>query len=178
MKVKCTHCDQDLSKDIIKNFEEYEVGRIICPQCKNNTDRYISEADLLLYLSFTIIFYCGALFIIMTSFKYELNIFTLLINVLLFILMYFILKQTCLLVFKNSFFKKTWQNEDVLDEQELVKKRLKKTQIYAIILVIVFGTQGELLSFFPLLMILFLIVLGWRYYNLLKQEKDLLNKDK
>lgn len=57
MEAKCEKCNKNIKSEINTSFDTYKIGNIVCPYCHTKQSRYVSEADLLLYLLIVEIIY-------------------------------------------------------------------------------------------------------------------------
>lgn len=57
MKTYCERCHHEITEDTDMHFEKYLVGNIKCKKCGFIQRRYISEADLQLYIALSEVLY-------------------------------------------------------------------------------------------------------------------------
>lgn len=121
MKAKCKICNRDLSVEIDSMFENFTIGRTTCKNCGSIQKRYISEGDLLLYLSCEETLYTAVT--IYAAHAYDnLTWTTGIICLLLLVATYIIQKYISRYIYANAPFKKK-VSEKVLDEDKTTVKK-------------------------------------------------------
>ena len=172
MKIKCTHCGQDLSKDIRENFEQYEVGRVICPKCRTKQKRYISESELLMYFGISALSYILLFSVIMGVFRYFGTIpFSFIIIVGLFIIGYFFLRNVSLLIYRNAYFKKDLSEVVFKEDKVSIQKHLRWQFIMFMLVALMFGAIPEYSIYFLIAIGAFIIIVLIKIYLSIKNEK-------
>lgn len=177
MKIKCEKCNQDLSKEIRENFEQYEVGRIVCPKCHCKQKRYISEAELLMYFGISALSYVVLFAIIMAIFKsMDITPVSILMVVALFAIGYIVLKNVSLLIYQNAYFKKELKNIAFVEDKTSIQKHLRWQFIMFMLVALMFGTNDEFSVYFIIAIVAFVIIVGIKIYLSIKNEKTGLKK--
>ena len=173
MKIKCTQCQEDLSKQIRENFEQYEVGRIVCPKCRKKQERYISESELLMYFGISALSYVLLFTIIMILFEYlGTTPIAFIIIAGLFIIGYYFLKNVSLAIYKNAYFKKDLKNVVFKENKMVIQKRLRWQFIMFMLVALMFGTSSEYTVYFIVAISLFAIIVGIKVYLSIKNERQ------
>lgn len=175
MKVTCVYCDHDLSKLVGPRFDQYEVGKIICPQCHKENKRYISEYDLMLHFISSIIIYSGCLMLIIGTLLYMspfIPIYVLIpIILIILVLGFFGIKLSSKYLYLHSYKKNTWMNWNMNDDAKEVSKRMKYQFIMFMLVSFVVGTQKELLLFYAVLILAFVALTIVKAYMCYKRER-------
>ena len=172
MKIKCTHCGEDLSKVIRENFEQYEVGRVICPKCRCKQKRYISESELLMYFGVSALSYVVLFALVMAIFKVVgTTPFGFLLVALLFVIGYFLMKNVSLAIYKYAFFKKDLQNTIFKEDKVSIQKHLRWQFIMFMLVALMFGTNAEFSLYFLIAIGLFVVIVGIKIYLSIKNER-------
>lgn len=125
MKAKCSICKKELSVEIDRRFEKFDVGRATCLKCGSLQKRYISEADLLLYLGCIETLYSGVT--ILAAYTYDnMNEQLWLAGIFAIVLIatYFIQKTLSRYIYNNAPFKKEVANKVFDEDPAKVKKNI------------------------------------------------------
>lgn len=173
MKCLCTKCNQEISKDVEKAIENYELGRIICPHCKMEQKRYLSEADILVYFTLVSIFYC--LLISLFLFMYDvfgINLYVIIAVCIIFILSYFLLKQMTRFIYEKAPFKNDIKNYVIEEDKEAVTKRLRWQFIAFMVVALMMSGQPELAGAYTFLLVAFTIINSIKLYLSVKNERE------
>lgn len=177
MKIVCEHCNKDLQKQVYHQFEQFEVGYVICPHCQKKNKRYLSELDIISYFCLSSLMYTFGLilvFTMMNTFGVTWYVIAITLSVVTF--MFFMMKGSCTLIFNKAFFRQNYRDLDMQEDQKNVQRRLKKEFMSFMIIAFVFGTQTYLLSYFPLMLLLFMLVVIWQITRLIQREKAIVLK--
>ena len=125
MKSNCHICHKDVSQEADKMMEKFIVGRIKCSKCGSTQKRYVSEADLLLYLS--VIFFLYTILTILGSYVYDnldTNWIMLIVFLIVLVIAYFIQKTSSRYIYNNAPFKKEVANKVFDEDAAAVKKNI------------------------------------------------------
>lgn len=125
MKSRCHICNNDVSLEADKMMEKFIVGRIKCSNCGSTQKRYVSEADLLLYLSITYFLYM--LLTIAAVYVYDnlgTNWLMLLGFFAILVLAYFIQKTLSRYIYNNAPFKKAIAYKVIAEDKDKIKKNI------------------------------------------------------
>lgn len=173
MKVECIHCHLDLSKKIQANFEQFECGKVICPHCKKEQKRYISEADLLIYFGFSAVLYCLLLSLVFLVFNLgQISVVTLVLIAILFVIGYFLMKQLINQIYLKAFFKKDLQFKVIEEDAQVVKKRLKWQFMMFMLIALMMSTQPDLIFPFLFMIVAFIIIVMIKVTLSIKKERN------
>ena len=150
----------------------FEVGNIICPKCQKKQSRYISESDLTLYLIFSELFYlvmCS-----LTVLAYIISNqsrWTIVILVPFLIIYLYSLKLISRKIYTNGFFKKDFMDYDFNNDQKAIKKAINFRTVVFYFFSTTLLSIGGMEKYSILFIVLSLLEVCLRYYNVLKQEK-------
>ena len=149
MKIYCEKCGEDITDVISHNLEQNKIGNYICKKCGNKQKRYISETDLLVYLTFQEAIYFLLSFI--TSLLF--NIYKLSIVIIIFLLAMFIVAIICTTYFKtylyiNAPLKKATMFKARNEDQNKIAKSIRWQFLMFFALVITFFTTNTAYWFF------------------------------
>lgn len=181
MKIYCEKCHSEISNTIDTRFEQYKVGHIICPHCNHKQARYISEADLMLFLGVNCIFYMFASYgviTLMTTIGF--NFYLIPAIIAAYIIIYIIQKTISKSIYKNAYFKKEIKNVDIIEDANAITKKMRVQFAAFIFIIIMFGTGTNDMRLYLLLSLVFSIVIFIKVYLLIKNEKataTIKNKD-
>ena len=177
MKIKCEKCGQDLSKNIRESFEQYEIGRTVCPKCHTKQKRYISESELLMYFGVQALFYVVIFTIIMAILKYIGIIpISFILIAAIFVIGYFILKNVSLLIYEKAYFKQELKNVVFVEDKTSIQKHLRWQFIMFMLVALMFGTMDEYSFYFIVAIVAFVIIVAIKVYLSIKNEKIGLKK--
>lgn len=142
MRINCEKCGKDITDIVSRHFENNKVGNCTCDKCGCKQKRYISEADLLIYLSFQEIVYFILSFITSLLFNtYKISISIILILLALFILAIITATFFKSYVYVNAPFKKATKNKAKDENQEKIAKSIRWQFLMFFALVITFFTE-------------------------------------
>lgn len=173
MKIKCTHCGEDISKEIRSNFEDYTVGRIVCPHCHTKQKRYISESELLMYFGISALAYVLLFSIIVLIYDLVgVNPLAIFLIVGLFIIGYFFTINFASAIYKYAFFKKDLQNIVFKEDKKAIQKHLRWQFIMFMLAAFMLGYDPEFKLYFFIAIIAFTIIVGVKVYLSIKNERN------
>ena len=144
MKIYCEKCKKDITTNINERFDKNIIGNVICPNCMHKQSRYLSGADLLIYLtSIEIIFWIISL-IIFFIYNYVEISFTLIpiFIIILFLLILFtnMIKNN---IYLKGLFKKIPINIEFNEDVEKIKKSYRTQFIIFLACIIICITKKE-----------------------------------
>lgn len=172
MKIYCEKCKQDISKIVDTNIESYSSGRLRCPHCSKQQQRYISEADLMMYFTISCLFYIIAAYVIAEAFVIVgLSWYLIPIILLLLIGCYFIQKYISRYVYEKAPGKTKWKNIPVSEDEKSITKRMRYQQAIFTCLIILLGTGTGEIWMFAVVALIFTIVCLIKTISLIKKEK-------
>lgn len=182
MKICCNKCKENISLTIQERFEQFEVGRVICPKCKTKQKRYLSESDMLIYFLISALSYILLFTIIMMLFnQFDFTITTWVLMAIVFISGLIFMKQLSLYIYDKALFKKDFKDIALEEDKDVIRKRMRWQFIMFMLLVLFTGTSGGLEIYFIGLISIFTAVVGIKIYLSLKNEKNAasvkINKD-
>ena len=150
MKINCESCGKPITSQVNSRFEQFEPGRVVCPHCGHKQKRYISEADLLIYLI--------VLVFIFFLLNWKMQVWILILAVGLFVATYFAMKYGSAMLYEKAYFKADIKNKVIQEDVNTVRKRLKTQFILFMLVAFMFGTQPEFIPFFFILITAFLML--------------------
>lgn len=154
MKIYCEHCHHDISTLCDTHFEQNEIGRIQCPHCRKKQKRYISEADLLTYFTFSELLYIILVLVTTAFFRlFGLSVITLIAIIIMFTLAYLGAKQLSRTIYSTGGWKKETMYTSLDEDAESIKKSMKWQFILFFALAITYATGTEFSLFFIAMMI-------------------------
>lgn len=172
MKIYCEKCHEDISADVDKRFEQFEIGNVICSKCHEKQRRYLSEADLLFYFGISSIFYL-ILFIILSQLINYLGINALTIAIILSILViaFFFQKNLSRSQYQKAYFKKKTRYTRFNEDKQTVAKSLKLQFMAFIVIALMFGTNPEMTLPFILFSLTFVFIIFLKLFLLIKNGR-------
>lgn len=173
MKIYCEKCKQEITKETSKQFENFEVGQVVCHNCKTKQKRYLSEADILLYFGMsTIIYVLTFVFIIMLYGFYSINISVVIGICLLFVIAYIALKYTTSMIYTKAYFKQDLKYKVMTENKDLIAKRMKWQLIMFMLIAFMFGSNPEYFPVFIVLIVAFLIIILIKFRLQVRNERE------
>lgn len=173
MKCLCTKCNKEISKEVEKAIENYELGHIVCPNCKMKQKRYLSEADILVYFTLVSIFYC--LLISLFLFIYDtfgINVPVVISICIIFIVSYFLLKQITRFIYEKAPFKTDIKNYEIEEDKEAVTKRMKWQFIAFMVVALMMSAEPTLAGVYSFLLVAFAGINSIKLYLSIKNERN------
>ena len=172
MKIVCEKCNHDLTLQVNKHFDSFEVGQVQCPECQKIQSRYISESDILLYLGMSELLYL-ALSVITLVFFYNVGISFWLVPVFLvmFAIGFFVQRKVSYYIYTVAPMKQDYKNV-VFKEDVMQIKRSNNWQFilfFALAITAVTGTTFQL--FFLVVAILAIILTFVKFFLCIKKER-------
>lgn len=173
MKVSCPKCEKNMQVEINKSFENFLVGQVDCVKWNYTFKRYISEADLEIYLAITETFYL----LLSIIFKHLLdnfgfNILIILLIVVIVVLTMFMFKQVGNYIFINGLLKKEWVNLRFNEDIKKVRRAMTFQQILFIALVLMYFMGQAPTTMFLIAAALANIVSYLRYVQIINRERS------
>lgn len=139
MKVYCERCHKDLSVDVDRALEKFEVGSIKCDKCNYIQNRYITETDLQLNIAIS-----ETIYLILTAmclYVYDNMGSSLWLLLLIFpflVIGYFGVKQVSRWIYLKSPGKKETANCKIKEDQEKIRKSMSGQ--FSIFFILAFAT--------------------------------------
>lgn len=172
MKVYCETCHQDITVEVDKNIENYRVGRIVCPHCRREQKRYISEADVLLFFGISETFY--VMLSLLTEFlfrRWGVSLLSILILAACVIASYFASKSLSAAIYEKAFFKKENRNSVFHEDAETIQRNISWQFMLFFAIIISYLTIPEGKPFFAIAMPLSVILTFAKFFLQLRNEK-------
>ena len=144
MKIGCDKCGKDITSLIYQEMEKNTPKSIICPTCRVEQKRYLSEADFQIYMVFVEATYFLLSFI--TAFLLSFigfNITFGIIFIILFIGSIFITNKFKYAVYKKGIFKKETMYIKQNENSKTISRSLRWQFILFFALVITFVTEFD-----------------------------------
>lgn len=173
MKIYCENCKKNISGYVERNIDEYRVGYVICPYCKQKQKRYISESDLLLYFAISELFYLVLSIITIILLNLANGIWMMLaICIPLLIIGFIIQRQIIHKIYLNAYGKKEYANIDLKEDGPAIIKSISWQYMLFFALAITFITVSEAKIFFGIMCVISVCLSFLKYYLCIKKEKE------
>lgn len=177
MKLYCEQCKKEITGYVNKNIDDYNVGQVLCPNCKHKQSRYISESDLLLYFAISELFYLIISIITMLMFKFAHSVLAMIaIAVPLLIVAYFVQREIIHRIYTNAYGKEDFKNHVFKEDGESIRKSISWQYMLFFAVAITFVTMEDVRIWFGILSVLAVILSFVKYKLCLKREKQELHK--
>lgn len=171
MKTNCSICKTDLSQEIDRRFEKFEVGKVTCKKCGSKQKRYISEADLLLYLTLVELLYI--VLTVIVGFAFDLGYWwLLLLTGVILALSIFSQRNISRYIYNNAPFKKEVKDKEFNEDAAKVKKNINIQ--FSLFILLAFGSvvfNDYRIDLYGLLAIDIIVSL-LRFILAVRKEKD------
>lgn len=172
MKIKCDKCGKDISVYVDQRFEQFSIGRIVCPSCNKKQNRWLTHFDLMMYLGISCIFYIIVAYLFMNAMNwFGLRWYIIVTMLILYVLLYLILKAIDRNIYLKAPFKKEWMNKEIYEDAAKVKKTMRVEFAAYVAIVIMMGTGTYSPWIFALISLIFGTVIFIKSYFLLRNEK-------
>ena len=172
MKIKCEKCGKDISVYVDQRFEQFTIGRVVCPECKKKQARWLTHFDLMMYLGISCIFYIIVAYIMMNVFDWlGFKWYVIVSMLVLYVILYIILKAIDRRIYLKAPFKKEWMNKEIYEDANKVKKTMRVEFAAYVAIVIMMGTGTYSPMIFAAMSLIFGAVIFIKTYFLLKNEK-------
>ena len=160
MKVRCEKCGKLINNEVDRAFEEFNCGRVVCPDCKARQKRYLSETDLLVYFGMAATLYFIMITIVFMMFNFvAIDVTTVAVIAGLLVANYFLFKWIARFVYTKAPFKEKYKNYALDEDKEAVSKRTR-WQFFAFIVVsLMLVGQPNLAGPYFFLLIAFIIII-------------------
>ena len=171
MKANCRICKNDFSQEIDRKFEKFEIGTVVCKKCGSKQKRYISEADLLLYLTAVEFLYFILTIVICYCFDYA-YWWLIVIAIVVLIAALFVQKTISRFIYNNAPFKKEIAEKNINEDETKVKKNINIQ--FSIFILLAFGSiifkeyRFELIGLLGIDIIISLL----RFIQIVRKEKE------
>lgn len=177
MKCLCTKCNKEISKEVEKSVENYELGHIICPHCKMKQKRYLSEADILVYFTSVSIFYCFLISLFLFIYDtFGINVSVVIFISIIFVISYFLLKQMTRFIYEKAPFKTDIKNYEIEEDKDAVTKRMKWQFIAFMVVALLMSAEPTLVGVYSFLLIAFAGINSIKLYLSIKNERNYVYK--
>lgn len=174
MKIYCDKCKKDIGVKIHEQFEKNQVGRIECPHCHTVQKRYLSEADLLIYLAYSEICYFILSFITILLFdSMKIGILTIVIVIILFAVVILTTSYFKKYIYTNGFIKKETMYIEQNENSNAIARSIRWQFLLFFALVITFFTMDEAFWFFVAASIFAILITCVKVVLAVKKEKAL-----
>ena len=173
MKIHCEHCGQEINASCCRNIENYQVGRIVCPSCRHEQKRYISEADLLLYFGISEAMYVGMSLLMVAIFRYwGVSWNSAFVILFLIILSFLLSKELAAAIYQKAFFKKEWKNKVFSEDAKAIQKNISWQFMLFFAITITFLTVKEGRLFFAIAMPLAVLLTFVKFFLQIRNERN------
>lgn|GEM_PF-1515974 len=173
MKIICERCGEDISRLVSDQFEKNMVGQIECPKCHNKQKRYLSEADITTYMTFTQGLYFLLTFITTLTFDtMGLTITTGVTVVGMLVIAGYGTGKFKELIYTKSIGKKETMNIVMDEDAEKISKAMRWQFLLFFALVITFFTSENVYWVFVALSVAVLIINSIKVRLIIKKEKE------
>ena len=178
MKILCEKCNQNISVKVDSLFESYSVGKIQCDKCKKLSNRYISEADILLYYGLSEVIYV-VISLVTKAFMNSTGFTWWMMGVIVLVLIayFFLQKQLSRLIYVNAYFKKDFKDYDFKQDPESISKNMKWQFMLFFAIAITYMLEDTAKLFFGVMLILSVLLTFIKFYLALKNEKNIVLND-
>lgn len=161
MKIVCDKCGKDITAFIYQEMERNTPKSIICPICKVEQKRYLSEADFQIYLTFMeatyfVLSFITAIFLSIFGF----NIIFGIIFIILFVAAIYITNRFKFAIYTKGIFKKDTMYIKLKENTKNISRSLRWQFILFFALVITFVTEFDNPELFWSFVALSLVALG------------------
>ncbi len=179
LKLDCAHCHHTLEKEITHHFESYTIGQVECPFCHLKQQRYLSALDIFLYFAFSSLLYSlGLVLVVLLMNRYGTTLLVIAVALILVVIMYFLMKLSCLLIYQHAFFKKEWKETVIQEDAQTVQRKGKREFWIYMALAFLFATQRILIQYYPLVVLLFIMTMAGQILHLIKKEQRFVREHK
>ncbi|MDY6062910.1 MAG: hypothetical protein SPI53_03890 [Erysipelotrichaceae bacterium] len=169
MKIMCGRCHKDISNKVNDRLNGYNIGKVVCPYCNHHNKRYLSEFDNILYFIVTSIIYSLAIFTIFLCFRIFKDYMLYLVIALIFIGVYFLLKNIGLYIYHYAFFKNGYKDIDLKQDASRIKS-LRIQSIAFVAISFMYGIYPNMLIYYFILLLGFIGISIVKAYFALKSE--------
>jgi len=174
MKILCKKCNENLSVKIDSMFEAFTPGKVECPKCLKKEERYISEADILLYFGVSEVIY--VIISVITNTMLNVTGFTIpmiIVLVLIVVIYFYIQKQMTRYIYVNAPFKKEWKNHEFDENSTQVSKSMKWQFMLFFAIAITYMMENVAKTVFAILMIMSVVLTFVKFILAIKKEKGI-----
>ena len=172
MKIICDKCGKDISIYVDQNFEQFTIGRIVCPECKKRQSRWLTQFDLMLYLGISSMFYIIIAYLLMNALNwFGFKWYVIVAMLGLYVILYIILKLIDRSIYLKAPFKKEWMNKEIYEDANKVKKTMRVQFAAYVAIVIMMGTGTYSPMTFAFISMVFASTVLIKSCFLLKNEK-------
>ena len=171
MKIHCEKCGADITTIVNQNLEKNKIGNYICEKCNQKQRRYISETDLLIYLSFQEIMYFVLSFITSIIF----NTYKLTWYIAVFFLVMIIAAAYITANFKNYLYSKAPLKQKTMykpqNEDETKIARSIRWQFY-IFFVLIISFFTEIIEYWLFIAVSLIVIASTIIKAILSAKKE------
>lgn len=156
MKIYCDKCHEPINIPIDSQFDKFLVGQPICPSCHKQQKRYISESDLLLYMTINECFYLLLTVITSILFNFfKLSYITIIAIIVMLAFGFIGLKNVDRLIYTKANYNKDINNLN--EDKQKIQKSMNWQSMLFFVLVISYVTLNEVNYFFLAISVLSII---------------------
>ena len=181
-KVVCEHCGNNLKSKVREPFDKFQVGRVVCPVCKKENKRYISEYDLLFSFNISCFIYMIAVISIAFIFKNtELSapITSLLISfsgiILVLIAGFLGIDATAKNIYLRAPFKTAWKSHVFDEDSKAVGRRINMQFIIFICVSLFVGADYNFLGLYLFFALSMIAINSFKTFLAHKNEARMIN---
>jgi len=172
--IKCEKCGHDISVLVDRQFMDYTIDKIVCPNCQKHQSRYISLSDLLLYLLLTEISYlvlCSITTLFFNLFNKSLWSLTILVPFLFLNLL--LQKHFGRTIYADGLYKKEFKDFVFKEDVKLCRTSIKYRVVIFFTVSVSILTLSQNTFYLLVFVVLSVIETAFRYFQQLKKEKAL-----
>ena len=172
MKIYCDKCHEDISEICIRNIENYVVGKTVCPKCRHEQKRYISEEDIQLYFGILEASYLilTVLSVVIFS-RFSISILSVLLLFLLLLLSWAGSRFLASSIYRKGFFKKELMYKQFDEDQKSIQKNISWQFMMFFAIVISYLTLEEGKIFFTIAMPLAVALTFVKFFLQIRNER-------
>lgn len=178
MKVACSHCGKDISKEVQSQMANYQVGKIVCPHCHKQNKRYISMYDLFLNVMGSMVIYgivLSGMYLMMVANQQEkiTIVVALVVTVLAFVVVVWGVSRWSTYVYQTAPGKQKWANVTIKEDPIFAAKSAKRSfyAFLAMVFLLGFMTMFINYAYYILGVLVFLLLMAWKLRQAYITEK-------
>lgn len=179
MKILCEKCGENITVTVGEQLEKNRVGHPICPKCNKKQKRYISEADLLIYLSFSELLYF--LLSLITTLLFDwlgLKWYTIVILIIMFAATVIVTWRFKANLYQKGYFKKDLIYTKFDEDGDKISKSIRWQFILFFAIVITFVTEHSVFYYFAAMALLSVILTIIKARLAINKERKIVGEQK